>query len=662
MKDYTKGYWVLLTYHLWRSGPCTRIKDVAVASTLLAAATLLRLCGYPDRRLFHRLQKGDQLWMETSRGTGSGMLYYRADTLWNAADLEGLAVSSEAQWILWSESAREPMEDVLPLFEDERTFAVCLQSHFRGWNPLLITTAPFRKLQAGEASSVIAPISPLMLVDRRKLLALGIPQCSMARTAWMLLFWKAAAAGWRSYCIGGGGAAGLEPDYPLQERAFIFHVLADAQLRRLAPREPDLIRGNIAFQSARIMVQTEPSGKLKVLIISPFLPYPLAHGGAVRIFNLCRALRQRVDFSLVALRESCERIHYAKLHEIFDQVRVIDNDEPASEDAHLPAQVRAHQCRGLRAAIAQLAAEWQPDFLQIEYTHLAAFRDSAPHVPAILVEHDLTFSLYRRLAEGQPDPEAQREYERWLDFERDWLQRYDGVWTVSEDDRQTAIGEGSRPHQTFAVPNGVDIDHFKPANSPATFQILYVGSFRHLPNILGFEHLMREIMPRIWSSFPQAQLHVVAGPQHTMYWRNLSRAGMPLRLDNRILVEGFVEDLRPLYTQASIVVVPLEVSAGTNIKVLEAMACGKAIITTPAGCAGLQLRSGHDAFVCANWEEFARCACELLMNPTLRARLAAQARRTAEQRFGWQASADCAYRSYAALAALQDRSEKHVRI
>jgi glycosyltransferase involved in cell wall biosynthesis len=145
-----------------------------------------------------------------------------------------------------------------------------------------------------------------------------------------------------------------------------------------------------------------------------------------------------------------------------------------------------------------------------------------------------------------------------------------------------------------------------------------------------------------------------------MYWRNLSGQSTPLRADNRIVVEGFVEDLRPLYAQASIVVVPLQISAGTNIKVLEAMACGKAIVTTPTGCAGLNLRSGHDALLGSDWEELARCVCELLGNPNLRARLGAQARRTAEQRFGWQASADCAYRSYAALAAMLDRSQNRV--
>lgn len=657
-RDLCRGYWLLLTVHIWRSGPCIRAKDVILANSLLAAATLLRWCGYPDRRLFQRWRGGE--WLSLEHGSSSStraVPYHPAGSTWNGAKLEALALSADARWILWNENGADAMEDMLPLFEDERTFAVSRQAHFRGWNSLLVATAPFRALQPGEASLVVAPISPTVLVDRRKLLALGIPRCSMARTAWMLLFWKAAAAGWRSYSIGGSAAVALEPDYPLQERAFIFHVLAARALRRLAPREPDLLRGSIAFVPRGSETGRKDSpAKLKVLIVSPFLPYPLAHGGAVRIFNLCRALRHRVAFSLVALHEDREVIHYPELHEIFQHVRVVDKDEPASRDERLPAQVRQHQCRGLRAAIADLAEAWKPDLLQIEYTHLAGYRDSVPDLPAILVEHDLTFTLYRQLAENQLDAQTQQEYERWLAFERFWLRAYDAVWTVSGNDRSIAIGEGSRPDRTFAIPNGVDIDRFTPEEVPAPVpEILYVGSFRHLPNILGFEHLNREIMPRIWSTFPEVRLRVVAGPRHEMYWKNLSRQGVPLRLDNSIIVEGFIEDLRPLYARASIVAVPLEVSAGTNIKVLEAMACGKAIVTTPAGCAGLGLRHGEDALICANWEEFARCACELLANARLRAYLAAQARATAEQRFSWQASAECAYRSYAELAGLNKR-------
>jgi len=284
-------------------------------------------------------------------------------------------------------------------------------------------------------------------------------------------------------------------------------------------------------------------------------------------------------------------------------------------------------------------------------------RDAVPGVPAILVEHDLTFSLYRQLAEKKGATQAaQLEYQRWRDFETRWLRTYDGVWTVSDDDRHSAINEGGRAaSRTFVVANGVDIQRFVPCEeaTPAP-EIFYVGSFRHLPNVLGFQKLREEVMPRVWRGFPDARLRVVAGPQQELFWNRFAPRDQARQFDQRIEIHGFVEDLRPLYARATVVVVPLEVSAGTNIKVLEAMACGKAVVTTPIGCAGLDLKDRVDAWIDADWAAFAESIAELLSNRALRRRTGARARRTVEERFSWTVIADQAYESYRAL----DRSSR----
>jgi len=358
---------------------------------------------------------------------------------------------------------------------------------------------------------------------------------------------------------------------------------------------------------------------------------------ALRIFNLCRSLSDRAHFILACFREKGDEVQYEKLHEIFAEVYVIDRDERPLQHTTLPKQVREHASSSMRALISDLCRQKQIDLLQIEFAHLAQFRDAAPDVPAILVEHDLTFGLYQQLAE-------RAEHQRWLAFERHWFSNYDAVWTMSEEDRCAAIGEGSPAARTFVVPNGVDVARFVPGSEPAMgSEILYVGSFRHLPNVLGFQKLRYEIMPGIWRRHPNARLRVVAGPDHQRYCRDF-------QLDSRIVVHGFVEDLRPLYAQASVVVIPLQVSAGTNIKVLEAMACQKAIVTTPVGCVGLGLRDGQEALIRDNPKEFADAVGELLDDRSVRLQLAARARRTVESRFSWTAIADRAYESYRQLA------------
>ncbi|HYW47737.1 MAG TPA: glycosyltransferase family 4 protein [Bryobacteraceae bacterium] len=654
--DLAKGCWLLASYHIWRSGPVTRVKDEATGVALWLASLVLRMLSFShgglQHRLFHRMHGSEPLEVTAAPAEGGEVMRFcQKGPHWSPARLERAVRASNARWVLWRENEQAPdaIEDMLPLFARERTFAVSRQTHFRAWKPLLFPAAPFRTLQPGESSQVLAPLSSSILVERGMLLALGIPRCSLAGTAWMILFWKAAAAGWRSYSAGQAGALREQPDLPMQETGFLAHLLWHKAVRRLGPREPDLSRGSIAFSAAG---HCSGSASLKVLIVSPFLPYPLSHGGAVRIYNLCRALSGRVEFVLAAVREKEDVVRYDKLRDVFRDVYVVDKDERPSADEHLPDQVRQHESRSLRALVAEVARTWKPDLLQIEYTHLAAVRDAAPEIPAILVEHDLTFSLYRQLADKKgAGVAAQREFERWLEFERRWLGVYDGVWTVSEEDRESAIREGRRPaERTFAIANGVDIERFQPRDEATPVpEIFYVGSFRHLPNIIGFEKLRQEVMPWLWSSFPHVRLRVVAGPQHEEFWKRFARQSALPQDDGRIQIHGFVEDLRPLYATAAVVVVPLEVSAGTNIKVLEAMACGKAVVTTPIGCAGLGLRHRRDALIEADWAAFARAVGELLSDGALRSSVAAQARRTAEERFSWTAIAGAAYESYRTL-------------
>jgi glycosyltransferase involved in cell wall biosynthesis len=195
----------------------------------------------------------------------------------------------------------------------------------------------------------------------------------------------------------------------------------------------------------------------------------------------------------------------------------------------------------------------------------------------------------------------------------------------------------------------VDTARYVPVAESGAAEVLYVGSFRHLPNVIGFDKLRREIMPRVWERFPEARLRVVAGPDYETFWHRYAHNGNARIADRRITIHGFIEDLRPLYASAAVVVAPLEVSAGTNIKVLEAMACGRALVSTPVGSGGLGLRHGKDAMICGDAISFANAVCDLLDSPGLRGRMGAQARRTVENRFDWRGIAQRACASYLAL-------------
>jgi len=388
------------------------------------------------------------------------------------------------------------------------------------------------------------------------------------------------------------------------------------------------------------------------LLVSPYLPYPLSHGGAVRIYNICRALSDHVDFLLVTFRENDDVTDYAKLHEVFREVWVVDKETTDKDRNGYPKQIMEWQSRSMEALLAELDREKRPDIVQIEYTQLAPLRRVLPTTPAILVEHDVTFGLYEQVAERCRTRAARQDYDAWLRFERYWLRAYDAVWTVSDQDLRMAVTAGSHAGRTFVVANGVDCEWFVPDTQRAAEpEILYVGSFRHFPNVMGFEKLLNEIMPRVWRQNPGVRLQVIAGSEPRKYWQSFRGDGGPLDFDPRIRVHGFVEDLRPFYRRAGLVVAPLAVSAGTNIKVLEAMACGKALVTTSVGCRGLSLSDGYEALIRDDWKGFADAVTGGLRDERLARNLGAEARRAAKSRFDWRRIADSAYASYASVAA-----------
>lgn len=362
---------------------------------------------------------------------------------WSREEVMEKLSGTDSRWVVFqdsSQAAAEDWRDMLPLFGEHQTFAVARQNAFQGWLKSVLPSAPFRKLQMGEAAQVLAPISRQIVFDRAKLMALGIPKLRSSASSFYMLYWRAAAAGWRSYAVGSREPVKQLAAMPAAEAQFIQALLKDNFVARLQPREGALGRGSI---SRRIQGANAFRGFPRVLVVSPFLPFPLSHGGAVRIFNLCRALASRFDLVLATFREKDDFTDYEKLHEVFREVYTVSVDEVNSNPGW-PAAVSGYESSAMRALIPRICAERRIELLQIEYTQMAAYREAVPHLPAILVEHDITFSLYRQLADREGTPAAERMYQSWLKFETDRLKAFDQVWTMSEQDRQLAIEAGRR--------------------------------------------------------------------------------------------------------------------------------------------------------------------------------------------------------------------------
>lgn len=370
------------------------------------------------------------------------------------------------------------------------------------------------------------------------------------------------------------------------------------------------------------------TGRTRVLVAAPYLPFPLSHGGAVRMFNLMREAAREFDQVLLVFVDELAT-PAAELLAICCEIVLVRR-----EGSHLlpssprPDVVEEHDRPEFRAALAAVMAKWRPAIVQLEFTQMGLYAEACRPAKTILVEHDITLDLYGQLLADKEEWDTRQQYEKWVTFERDAWRRVDAVVAMSEKDRRT-VGTGN----AHAILNGVDLARFVPSEEePEANRILFIGSFAHLPNVMALEFFLREAWPAIAD---KARLHVIAGQRHEYY---LDRYAGRVQLDlshPHIQCDGFVSDVRAAYNRAAVIIAPLVASAGTNIKIMEAMAMRKAIVTTPAGINGLDLTDGREVLVASTGAEMAEAIARLIDDPEERKALEGRAREAAVEHYGW---------------------------
>jgi ribosomal protein S18 acetylase RimI-like enzyme len=367
-------------------------------------------------------------------------------------------------------------------------------------------------------------------------------------------------------------------------------------------------------------------GRPRVAVLSPYFPYPLSHGGAVRIFHLLRAAASQFDIFLFAFAEGGQPLEPAPVLEFCAKVILVPKPryrEPRWSTL-LPPEVHEYRSPVMRRLLANMRRTHSLRLMQTEYTQLA------PYGGDVLVEHDVTYDLYRQVHEKTRSLASWWNLYRWKRFERRALGRFRGVVAMSAKD---AVLLGVP--QAREIPNGVDLDRFRPVAERPGRRLLFIGSFRHFPNVAAYRFFTEEVWPLLANEFPDMTLTVVAGPDPLTFWRAATGTNAPAS-EQRIQLLGFIRDVRPLYEEATLVLVPTPVSAGTNVKVLEAMAMERAVVSTSCGCAGLGLEHGTSVWVADGAAAFAAGVRRLLSDDPLRRGIAQAARLHAQRHFSWK--------------------------
>ncbi len=371
----------------------------------------------------------------------------------------------------------------------------------------------------------------------------------------------------------------------------------------------------------------------RAAILSPYFPYPLSHGGAVRIFHLLREAAREFDLLLFAFSESGNVEEIGPVLEFCAKVILVAKPryrEPRWSSL-TPPEVYEYQSPIMQQLWGQYLREHKIEVQQVEYTYLA------PYGGDVLVEHDVTFDLYRQVFERERTLSRWWDWWRWQRFESRAVRSFRRVVTMSDKDSWLlSLPQGKLVlPQVRVVPNGVDLERFRPEEERPGQRLLFIGSFRHFPNVIAYRFFTEQVWPLLRPEFPEMTVTVVAGPDPLLFWRSYTGALEP-PADERVRLLGFVRDVRPLYAEANLVIVPTPVSAGTNLKVLEAMAMERAVVSTSCGCAGLELEHRASVWIADTAAEFAQGVATLIRDPDLRHTLARTARLHAEAHFDWK--------------------------
>jgi sugar transferase (PEP-CTERM/EpsH1 system associated) len=304
----------------------------------------------------------------------------------------------------------------------------------------------------------------------------------------------------------------------------------------------------------------------------------------------------------------------------------------------LPYAVAKYRSRRFRAHIERLLRTRRFDLIVCDFLFPAVNLPASLPCPAVLFTHNVEADIWRRHTETRTNVISRRlfkmQHERMLRFERECLRRFDGVIAVSDADRAAfaALYPGAIRQRVHVVPTGVDTTYFQPsAARPRAGSLVFTGSMDWLPNEDAMLYFCREVLPIIRAGHPDATLTIVGRAPTPAVERLGSLPG--------ITVTGRVDDVRPFVQDAAVFVVPLRIGGGTRLKIFEAMAMGKAVVSTTVGAEGLPVTAGEHVAIADDPQEFAAATVRLLRDDQERMRLEAAARQLVASRYEWSAVA-----------------------
>jgi sugar transferase (PEP-CTERM/EpsH1 system associated) len=382
---------------------------------------------------------------------------------------------------------------------------------------------------------------------------------------------------------------------------------------------------------------------MRLLMLSPTLPWPLTIGSKIRIYYVFRELaRAGLEVTLLALAHDPYgpgdldplRTYCSKLHVIPAKNRPRAQAAWRAFLSRKPYGVAKFDSPAFRKAVTEALQQEDYPILWVHFMETLVYLPSGWKKSPLVVldQHNADERFWETYArEGSPWVRLFAKFNLWQlrRFQASVLNQVDVVLSVSKEDADFTQARLTNPAtQVWIVPNGVDTERLQPlGTTERRNRIIFCGAMDVFMNIDAVNWFARRMFPRVREAVPDAEFWIVG--------RNPNSKVKALASLPGVRVIGQVEDVRPYYAEAKVAVAPFRYGGGTKLKVLEAMALGVPVVATPVGCQGIEAVPGKHLFKEENEEAFTERVVNLLQDDSLRLQMAIEARKLVEDRYSW---------------------------
>lgn len=382
---------------------------------------------------------------------------------------------------------------------------------------------------------------------------------------------------------------------------------------------------------------------MKILMIVPFLPNTSMSGGQTRWYNIIKLLSKEHDITLFTLiKDESEKKFIPELEKYCKKVKIFRRSKSAwtvknillAELGFYPLVVIRNFSLRERKAVEKELAEDKYDLIHAEAFYVMPHIPDT-NIPTILVEQTIEYMVYKHYVDTKANfwlkPFYMLDVIKLKFWEKHYWKKADRLVAVSEEDKVVMQKEIPGMHVDI-IPNGVDARHYATnkykRKSPP--RVMYgVTNFEWLQNAEAVDILINEVWPHVHKQVPQAKLWIV-GRKIPNYIVELSKKRKDIEYTESI------EDAREAYKNASVMVTPIKGSGGTRLKILEAMAAGLPVVSSPIGVAGLALKRGKHALIEETTQGLAEQTVKLLKNERLARKIGSAGREFVEKNYDWK--------------------------